>query len=142
MQNKVNTSVCNHVRYSWTIDWEENKFNACLRCKMNFNVIRVHCSSENYFYMLPYSLSLFNIDFYCKPCRYVSLWPLDFFSASVCGQRLYQFVANFNFLALQKRGFFFHEFFTVPKNRKFSKSFEINNNAKKIQNNWDMTTNT
>ena len=65
-----------------------------------------------------------------------------FLSASVCGRRLHQFVVNFIFLALQKRRFFFHEFSTVPKNGKFSKSFEINNNAKIMQANWDMTGNT
>ena len=53
---------------------------------------------------------------------------------------LHQFVANFILLALQKRRFFFHEAFTVPINGKFSKSFEINNNAKIMQDNWDMTT--
>ena len=58
-----------------------------------------------------------------------------FFSASICGQRLHQFMANFILLALQKLRFFFHEFFTVPINEKFQKSFEINNNAKIMQDN-------
>ena len=52
---------------------------------------------------------------------------------SVYGQLLHQFVANFILLAIQKRRFFFYEFFTVPKNGKFSKSFEINNNTKIMQ---------
>ena len=54
-------------------------------------------------------------------------------AASVRGQCLHQFVADFILLVLQKRRFFFHAFFTVPKNGKFSKSFEINNNAKIMQ---------
>ena len=57
----------------------------------------------------------------------------EFFSASVCGQWLHQFVANFILLALKKRRFFFHEFFTVPINGKFSKSSEINNNARQLR---------
>ena len=44
-------------------------------------------------------------------------------------------MANFISLALQKRRFFFHEFFTVPINGKFLKSFEINSNAKIMQKN-------
>ena len=55
------------------------------------------------------------------------MWPLDFIRR--------QCVANFILLALQKRRFFFHEFLTVPLNGKFSKLFEINNNAKRMQNN-------
>ena len=64
-----------------------------------------------------------------------------FLSASVCGQCLHLFVANLILLALQKRRFFFHEFFTVPINGKFSKSFEMNNNAEIMQDNRDMTKN-
>ena len=64
------------------------------------------------------------------PCRCRQFVVTGFFSASVCSQRLHHFVANFILLALQKRRFFFQEFFTVPINGKFSKSFELNNNAK------------
>ena len=91
---------------------------------MNCHVIHVHWSSEKYFYMIFQSLSLFIIDFFSSRV-----------AASVCGQQLHPFVENFILLALQKRRFFFHEFFTVPKNGNFSKSFEINNNAKIMQDN-------
>ena len=60
---------------------------------MNFHVIRVHCSSGKYFYMLLQNLSLFNIDFFASRvvasiCGHwiffgVSLWPMV---ASVSGQ--------------------------------------------------------
>ena len=103
---------------------------------MDFHVIRVHCSSQKYFYMRLQSLSLFNIDFFLQAVSLrqfvvtgiffgVSLWPM---LALVCGQFYFT-------IALQKRRFFFHAFFIVPINGKFSKSFKINNNAKIMHDN-------
>ena len=72
--------------------------------------------------------------FFLQAVSLLQFMAPGFFSASICGQ--------FYFTSITETSILFSWVFTVPIKGKFSKSFEINNNVKVMQDNWDTTTNT